>query len=87
MGENDQKRHGVFAIPVSSFVNEKWRLFVAPGVEFRGKGDPDETMLRFGTGYEFDIGKHFTLAPEAQVDFIAGGTRVYVFALSLGYGF
>jgi len=44
-------------------------------------------MLRLGTGYEFEIGKHFTLAPEAQVDFVAGGTKVYVIALSLGYGF
>jgi len=86
-GNNEQTRHGVFSVPVSYFVNDRWRLFIAPGVEFRGRGDPDEAMLRLGTGYEFEIGKHFTLAPEAAVDFIAGGTRVYVIALSLGYGF
>ncbi len=86
-GENDQERHGVFSIPFSYFVNDRWRLFAGPGIEFRERGDPDKAMLRFGTGYEFDIGKHFTLAPEAAVDFIAGGTKVYVIALSLGYGF
>ena len=86
-GENEQKRHGVLAMPVSYFVNERWRLFVAPGVEFRDGRDPDKAMIRLGTGYEFRLGKHFTLAPEAQVDIIAGGTKVYVIALSLGYGF
>jgi len=86
-GENNQNRHGVFSVPFSYFVNDRWRLFAGPGIEFRGRRDPDKAMLRFGTGYEFDIGKHFTLAPEAAVDFISGGTRVYVIALSLGYGF
>jgi len=86
-GNNDQSRHGVFALPVSYFVNERWRFFAGPGIEFRGRGDPDEPMLRIGTGYEFDIGKHFTLAPEAQIDLISGGTKVYVVALSLGFGF
>ena len=85
--ENNQKRHGVFSIPFSYFVNDRWRLFAGPGIEFRERGGPDKALLRFGTGYEFDIGKHFTLAPEAAVDFVAGGTKVYVIALSLGYGF
>jgi hypothetical protein len=86
-GENNQNRHAVFSIPFSYFINDTWRLFAGPGIEFRERGDPDKALLRFGTGYEFHIGKHFTLAPEAAVDFIAGGTKVYVVALSLGYGF
>ena len=86
-GDNDQKRMGILALPVSYFVNEHWRLFAAPGIEFREAGDPDKPMFRIGTGYEFSLGDHFTLAPEAQIDFVAGGTKVYVIALSLGYGF
>ncbi len=44
-------------------------------------------MFRLGAGYEFKLGKNLTLAPEAQVDFVAGGTKVYVVAIALGYGF
>jgi hypothetical protein len=85
-GDN-HKRHGVLAFPVSYFVNHRWRLFGAPGIEFREQGEPDKVMFRLGTGYEFLLGEHWSLSPEAQIDFIAGGTNVYVFALALGYGF
>jgi hypothetical protein len=84
---SEQTRNGVLAVPISYFATERLRLFVAPGIEFRGRGDPDEGMFRIGAGYEFKLGKHLTLAPEAQVDFIAGGTKVYVVAIALGYGF
>ena len=84
---NEQERHGVLAVGASYFVNERWRVFAGPGIEFRDPGEPDKAMFRIGTGYEFELSEHFKLAPEAQVDFIAGGTRVYVFALALGYGF
>ena len=84
---DEHKRHGILAIPVSYFATEKWRLFAAPGIEFQDHGDPDKAMFRLGTGYEFSLGKHFTFAPEAQMDFVAGGSIVYVFALTLGYGF
>jgi hypothetical protein len=50
-------------------------------------GDLDKAMLRVGTGYQFSLGGHWTLAPEVQVDFVSGGAKVYVFALALGYGF
>ena len=85
--DNSQKRTGVLAVPISYFPTEHWRLFAAAGIEFRGRGDPDKAMFRVGASYEFSLGKHFTLAPEAQVDFVAGGTKVYVVALALGYGF
>jgi len=86
-GDNSQQRHGIVAIPVSYHINDKWRVFAAPGLEFRERGTPDEPMIRIGTGYAFSLGGHFSLTPEAQVDFIRGGTKVYVFALALGYGF
>lgn len=80
-------RHAILAIPVSYHVNKHWRLFMAPGIEFRKFGDPDKALLRLGTGYEFNLSSHLTIAPEFQVDFVAGGARVYVFALAFGYGF
>ena len=84
---DQQKRHGILAIPISYFPTDSIRLFVAPGVEFSEPWDPDKAMARLGIGYEFELGHHWSLAPEAQVDFVAGGTNVYVLALTLGYGF
>ena len=85
--DSEQKRIGVLAVPVSYFPADHWRLIAAPGIEFREPGEPDKAMFRIGAGYEFELGSHITLAAETQVDFIAGGTRVYVIALALGYGF
>ncbi len=84
---NNQKRHGILAVPVSFYVSKHWRLFAAAGMEFSDPWKPDKAMGRLGTGYEFPIGKRgWTLAPEVQIDFVEGGTNVYVFALVLGYG-
>jgi hypothetical protein len=85
-GDNHD-RAGVLALPVSYFLTRQLRLFAAPGIEFRDKGEPDKFMFRVGLGYQFDLTKRISIAPEAQVDFIAGGTQVYVFALALGFGF
>ena len=84
---NNHKRHGILAIPVSFYPGGNWRLFAAPGVEFEEPWAPEKGPLRLGVGYEFHLGKRFTLAPEAQVDFVEGGTTVYVFALAFGFGF
>jgi hypothetical protein len=84
---NHQKRTGILTIPVAYMPDDHWRLYAAPGIEFRERGDPDKAVLRLGAGYEFDLGEHVTLSPELMVDFIAGGTKVYLLMLSLGYGF
>lgn len=80
-------RHAILAVPISYHVNKHWRLFLAPGLEFHERGDPEKPLLRLGTGYEFNLSGHFTFAPEFQIDFVAGGAKVYVFSLTLGYGF
>ena len=80
-------RLGILVVPVSYFPNERWRLMAGPGVEFRERGEPDHAVLRVGAGYEFEIGKHFTLSPEVFVDFVEGGTTVYVLGFTFGYGF
>ena len=85
-GDN-QKRHGILALSVSYFPGGGWRLFGAPGVEFSEPWKADKALIRIGVGYEFEIGKRLTLAPEAQMDFVEGGTNVFVFALAFGFGF
>ena len=62
-----------------------WRLFGGPGYEFTEQ--KDEYLLRVGVGYEFSLGNHWTLAPEAVADFIEGGKRTYIFGLALGREF
>ncbi len=84
---NNHKRHGILAVPVSFFPGGNWRLFAAPGVEFSEPWKPEKGILRLGAGYEFHLGERFSLAPEAQVDFVEGGTTVYVFALAFGIAF
>jgi len=86
-GENDQKRLGVLSVFGSYYPTESLRLIAGGGVEFREQGDPDKALFRLGAGYSFALGERLTLTPEAVVDFIAGGTTVYVIAMSLGYGF
>lgn len=86
LGDN-MKRHGILAIPISYFPTDSLRLFAGPGIEFRDKGEPDKPIFRLGVGYEFELNSKFSLSPEAQIDFLPGGTNVYVLALSLGYGF
>lgn len=80
------ERSGVLAVPVSYFATDAWRIFVAPGVEFRDR-QADEFMFRVGTGYTFNLNERLSISPEFQIDFIAGGTKVYVFALAFGLGF
>lgn len=86
-GGDTMKRQAVLVIPVSYFPAERWRLFAAPGIEFRDRREPDKAVLRVGAGYEFEIGRHMTFSPEFQIDFVSGGTKVYVFLLTFGYGF
>ena len=85
-GDNND-RVGVLVVPVSYFLNERWRLLAGPGIEFTEPGEKEHAVFRIGAGYEFKLGEHFTLAPEAVVDFVAGGTTVYVLGFALGYGF
>jgi len=80
-------RMGILVVPVSYFPNEHWRLMAGPGLEFREAGEKDHTVFRVGAGYEFKLGKHFTLSPEAVIDFVEGGTTVYVLGFAFGYGF
>ena len=86
-GDN-HKRYGILAFPVSYYPGGgNWRLFAAPGVEFDEPWDPEKAILRIGVGYNFHLDHRWSISPEAQVDFVEGGTTVYVFALAFGVAF
>ena len=84
---DENHRLGILVVPISYLPNDRWRLFGGPGLEFRDRGEPEHLVIRIGAGYEFELSEHFTLSPEAVIDFVEGGTTVYVLGFALGYGF
>ena len=81
------QRHSIVFVGARYELNDRWSVFGGPGVEFRKLGEREHALLRVGAAYGFDLGRGFSLSPELSIDIVAGGTRVYVFALALGYGF
>ena len=81
------QRHTVIFAGASYSLSDRWTVFGGPGAEGRKLGQRDHFLFRVGTGYHFNLRRGFSLAPELSVDFVEGGTRVYVIALALGYGF
>lgn len=69
-------------------------LKAGPGIEGskeqREEGGESETRvefaMRFGAGWEFELGKRFTLTPEVNMDVI-GGSVTWVYGLSFGLDF
>lgn len=43
--------------------------------------------FRVGAGYEFELSRRWSLAPEFNADFISGKRATLVYGLSLGFGF
>jgi len=82
---SDTVRDASVVIPLSFHPYAGWRLFTGPGVEF-GE-EQNDWMLRFGGGYEFELGNRWTLAPEVVYDVIESGKRTYTFGLAFGRGF
>ena len=78
-------RNVVLMFPVSIHPGGHWRIMVGPGVEFTPK--KDKFAVRLGTGYEFELGDHWTLTPEVFVDLIESGENTWVGGVALGYGF
>lgn len=81
----DTVRDASVVVPLSFHPYAGWRLFAGPGVEFGDKHN--DWMLRFGGGYEFELGSRWTLAPEFVYDVIESGKRTYILGLAVGRGF
>jgi hypothetical protein len=89
---SDISRSWALIIPVYLHPVGGLSLKLAPGWE-RSEielPDSDETehefLIRAGIGWEFELGRHWLITPEANLDFSAGD-RTWVFGASFGYRF
>ena len=80
-------RHTVVFAGALYGITDRWSVYGGPGLEGKERGELDHFVVRVGTGYTFPLSDRFSLKPEFTIDFVEGGTQVYVFALALGYGF
>ncbi len=79
---DDTIRSNVVAVPLS-FWTGRFRVYWGPGYEFTDK--KDEFLMRFGLGYEFELGDGWVLAPEAYIDLIGSDTKTtYAGGLAIG---
>ena len=56
------------------------------GVERKLGGHKDKGIVFLSAGYDFHVGR-ITLSPEANLDFVEGGARVFYAGLAVGVGF
>lgn len=80
-------RHAIIFAGATYGITDNWLVFGGPGAEGRKLGERDHFLVRVGTTYKIHLKGGFSLAPELSIDFVDDGTRVYVFAIALGYGF
>ena len=81
----DTIRNQAVVIPLSIHPGGAWRLFAGPGYEWHDK--KEKYLARVGAGYSFELGGHWSMAPEAYVDFIENGDRTWVVGVAIGYHF
>ena len=62
------------------------KLAVGVGVERKLGGGQNKGIVFLSAGYDFHVGR-ITLGPEANVDFVEDGVRVYYLGLAVGLGF
>ena len=76
-------------VTVPSLFIHPWKdlaLTVAPGVQV--EEDEASFVMRFGAGWDFELGKGWSIAPEINLDLVGdGGPPAFVYGLSLGFDF
>ena len=65
---------------------DRIRIDFAPGVELIPEEDATEFMLRLGIDYDFEVGEHWVIAPNVNVDFV-NDDFIPVCGIELGYLF
>jgi len=65
---------------------DRIRIDFAPGVELIPEEDATEFMLRVGIDYDFEVGDHWVIAPNVNVDFV-NDDFIPVCGIELGYLF
>ncbi|MCP4898635.1 MAG: hypothetical protein GY906_16805 [bacterium] len=90
-------RNLLVMVPVFYHPTHRWKLLVAPGIEFHnGRGlvedhghrslDKDERyfVIRLGVAYGIPLGKSFSVQPTVNLDLV-DGEKVWVYGVNLGY--
>lgn len=62
-------------------------LFLGAGVGRKDPGGERENVLRGTIGYEFELGKGWSIAPQANLDFIENEENEEVYGIALGKRF
>ena len=75
----------VVGVPVFAHPFAGWFVVTAPGLEL--ESDETNVILRVGTGYEFELGERFALAPEFYMDLNRKNGTKWVYGLSLVWNF
>jgi hypothetical protein len=91
---SDVSRDWLVVVPVYFNPVGGLGLKAGPGMEGSKEkpedGGESETSvafaMRFGAGWEFELGSRFTITPEINLDII-GGDATWVYGLSFGLGF
>ena len=74
----------VFAVPFA-FHTGPWKFYVAPGFENADDTDDNESLIRVGGEYGFEVGR-WEIAPQLDVDLVDGDV-VLVGGVTFGWGF
>ena len=94
LSTNDVSRSWLVVVPAYFHLTDGLSLKAGPGLE-GSKDKPEdggesesttEFVVRLGAGYEFELGRRFTVSPEVNADLI-GGNVTWVYGLSFGLGF
>ena len=72
----------VYVVPFA-YHHERWKFYVAPGVEDSEHGN--EALLRLGVEYAFEVGG-WELSPQLDVDLV-DNKEVWVLGVTFGRGF
>ena len=74
----------VLCVPFFLHPYAGWAAWLAPGVEI--EEEENNFLFRVGLGYEFEVSPRWSVAPEINVDFTNGNTKLaYGFTLSWGF--
>jgi hypothetical protein len=82
LGSRIDRNYTVF-LPLGYHPSPRWRLVLAPGMEFTQ--DNEEWALRLGLNHLIPLGSRWELSPEFDVDFIEGGKITYVYGVMVGF--
>jgi hypothetical protein len=62
-------------------------LFLGAGIGQKDPGDKRENVLRGTIGYEFELGRGWSIAPQANLDFIENEENEEVYGIAFGKRF